>query len=172
MPNIPTTAKASARQENTLDQLFPNWRDEQWKCSKQEPGFTPVPRTLSLIAGLTKHLREKKKDDPSIVYFDLWFRAFNGLVEIRDERELAYSCGFTTNRGVRTWRERVACLEKQGFIKSATRCGSISHIFLRNPDMVVSQLSAKRKLPKDWENEYEMRMKEIKAKRWEKPKAK
>ena len=39
-----------------------------------------------------------------------------------------------------------------------------------NPDMVVSKLDRENKLPKDWKKEYEYKMAEIKAKRWEWPK--
>ena len=118
---IPKTElkKITSKQEQTLDQFFSGWKDEVWKWSKQEPGWTPVPRTLSLITVLIKHLREKKNNDPSMVYLDLWFRAYNGLLDVRNEQEFAYSCGFTAKRGIRTWTERILWLEKQGFIRTA-----------------------------------------------------
>ncbi len=169
--NLAAKGKATLKREQILDQYFPTWRDEVWKHSAQEPGFTPVPRTLSLITVLLKGLRDHKRDDPSMVYLDLWFRAFHGLVEVRQEAEFAHSCGFSASRGIRSWRERIAWLEKNGFIRTAKRWGdSISTIFLRHPDMVVRELEDKGSLPEAWKKEYEIKMKEIKAKRWDPPK--
>ena len=104
-----------------------------------------------------------------MVYLDLWFRAFNGLVDIRSEREVAYSCGFTKDRGIRSWRERILELEKQGFVRIGKRCDSIGHIFLVDPDMVVQRLERAGVLNESWKNEYEIRMKDIGAKRWMPP---
>ena len=170
MVTLKTSGKATLRREQLLDQFFPGWKEEAWKCSGLEPGFTPVPRTLSFISILIRELREEKGDDPSRVYLDLWFRAFKGqLVEVRDPRECAYCCGFTGERGLRSWHDRIMWLADQGFIRTAKMYGNeISHIFLRDPDMVVWKLKSDGKLPATWKVDlYEMKMKSIKARRWE-----
>lgn len=164
------STKAALKREQICDRWFSGWKNEQWRASSEEPGFAIVPRTLNLIALLTKLLSDKK-GDPSIVYIDLWLRSFDGLVDVRDEREFAYACGFSPERGKRSWRERITWLEKQGFIRTVARWSdSISHIFLVNPDKVVAKLDEKNKLPDAWRKEYEMKMTEIKAKRWQPPK--
>ena len=46
------------------------------------------------------------RQDPSSAYLALWARHLDsGIVEITNERELAYEAGYTGNRALRTWQE-------------------------------------------------------------------
>lgn len=160
--------RAKERRTNVLDQYFPSWKEELW-LPVQEPGFIAAPRTLGLITVLIRQLI--KGEDASRVYLDLWYRVFGeGLVEVREEKEFAYSSGLSPTRGVRSWRDRVALLKKCGFIKTAKRWDNeFYYIFLRHPDCVVQELDRDGVVPDSWKHEYEKRKVEIGAKSWERP---
>jgi hypothetical protein len=108
-----------------------------------------------------------------MVYLALWCRVFDegidaGLIEVRDEKDFAVASGFTADRGVRTWRERLRALETLGFIRIERHWGddAITHILILDPDMAVKNLEKRRGLPDSWRRAYERRCEETKATRW------
>jgi len=162
---------ADKRRLEICTEYWPNWQDEQWiGDSTSNKGWVIVPRTIDLVATLAKRLKPKKSSDPSRIYLNLWCRVFSqGVVEVRDERELMYACGYSPSRGRRTWREGLAALEKLGLIIVVKPWGddAIGFICLRHPDLAVQRLDEKGLVPHEWKAAYEARMKEIGASHWQ-----
>jgi hypothetical protein len=106
--------------------------------------------------------------DLTRVYLDLWGRVFDeGVVEISDQAEFAYSSGFYGNRGVRSWRERLETLAQLGFVRVASRWRDDIHcVMLVHPDKVIQELEREGKIPELWKARYLARLEEIGAKRW------
>jgi len=112
---------------------------------------------------LIKHL--SKKGNPSLVYFELWARAFDEhIITVIDEDASAYACGYVGTRAVRTWREHIFALCELGFIKVAAQGNrEIAHILLLNPLSVCADLFQRKKIPAEWWNAFISRAGEIDA---------
>jgi len=130
---------AANRRLNLRTRLFPDLREEDLWSRTRFIGFTSIPRTLSIIVRIIDNLDEKSSGK---VYLDLWCRAFDDyFIDVRDEYEFAYSSGYSGQRAVRTWRERVRVLKENGFIRfTKTPDGRVRHIVLLDPHPVIDQL--------------------------------
>jgi hypothetical protein len=108
---------------------------------------------LPLILWLIDDLAGKGKEC-SKVYLDLLSRDFGqGLVEIRDEADHAYCAGFITDRGPRSWRERIVILKELGFVRVAPRGNrEIGYLLLVHPLLAVKSLRAAKRVPDRWWN--------------------
>ena len=98
-------------------QLWPNIPgDKNWN-RKVSDGFTTIPRTLALVGMIADMLADKNKRVSS-TYWGLWCRVWDtGVVIIENEYELATEAGFTGERRVYTWRDRIKQLIKMNFIE-------------------------------------------------------
>jgi hypothetical protein len=140
---------AAVRRRATMrDQLFPDVSEEQLWNRKEFTGFTTIPRTLSLVLRIVDGLNEKSAGR---VYFDLWCRAFDDyFIDVRDEYEFAYSSGYSGQRAIRSWRERMGVLTEHGFIQVAlTAGGRYRHVLLLNPHPVIERLFDQKKVSQD-----------------------
>jgi len=116
---------------------------------------------------LIRYLSEKG-EDLSRVYQELWYRVNDdGLVEIRDEKEIAFACGYAPDsRGVRSLKDRIRQLKDLGFVRTAKRFTQEHYyVFIQNPELVVRKVEDKGKLPEAWVSEYEKRIDETGARR-------
>lgn len=116
---------------------------------------------LPLIVVLIRDL--SNKSDPSSVYWDLWARVFDeGFLAIRNPAELAYSSGYSGQRAVRTWTERMRQLKELGFIDFKPRTGSeIGYVLMLNPITRACQLRAEGKASEVWWNAFVERAEEV-----------
>ncbi len=75
-------------------------------------------------------------------YIHLWSLSFDDyVIEIRDESEAAYHAGYTGQRAIRTWRERIDVLEEFGFVRvQKGPNGTYNYILLLEPHVVVEEL--------------------------------
>jgi hypothetical protein len=133
-------------------------RETPWRgAGSGERGWFAAPRTLPLILTLLARLKEvHKNQDVSMVYLELLSRQMGqGIVRIENERDHAYASGYTGERGVRTWLERMNILEDLGFIKSASRSGQrFGIVCLIHPTVAIHRLLEAGRIPQDrwWEN--------------------
>ena len=110
---------ATARQSKTRAQrikdravqrrqeLWPEIPTEKNWNRKGSYGFSTVPRTLALVGMIADTLAEKNKRVSS-TYWGLWCRVWDtGVVIIENEYELATEAGFSGERRVYTWRDRI-----------------------------------------------------------------
>ena len=129
-----------ARTAALRKQHFPDMGDEElWQHAKY-PGFTPVPRTMPIIMNIIDDLTKGKP--ASMTYFSLWCKSFEEMyVNLSSAEDLAFYSGFTGQRAVRTWRERMESLARLGFVKTAPGPrGGMSHAAIPNPHFVIRRL--------------------------------
>jgi hypothetical protein len=169
--------KVTVAQRRRLARRAALWPDSHKLIydKREESGFCTVPRTLSLVGTLIKHLSARV--DPSKAYWDLWLRQRDdGFVEVEDQEEMAASCGYVRPpRNVRTWREAIDELERLGFIKVAGKgTRKYAFILLHHPHDVVQWMrdTKPNSIPDWWWSLFENRVMDIGAKlRWTPPKA-
>jgi hypothetical protein len=155
--------KAEIRRREFRDSLWPDANSIAYD-RHVEKGFATIPRTLPIVATLVKELTAKI--DASRVYLDLWGRAFDdGLVEIDDEFEFAYACGYNfESRARRTWHERMVKLENLGFIRAKAKGPRrFGYVLLVHPHLAVQQLRVAGLLPVWWLELFDRRIREIGA---------
>ncbi len=128
-----------------------------------EKGFIKATRALPLVLGLLGSKEISGDKDPTRVYLELLGRCMDsGIVELGSEAEHAYAAGYTTDRGVRTWRERMDILEDIGFIKSKGLPGQKRKwVLLTDIDLAVEKLQKAKKVPVEWTELYEARKREV-----------
>jgi hypothetical protein len=152
------------RRRERRDQMWPDSEHEIYN-RRGETGFCTVPRTLSLVATLTKLIG---KGDPSRVYLDLWmWQRDDGFVEILDPIEMAASAGLSGNRAVKGWKSKLDELERLGFVRIKGK-GNQRHkfILLLHPHDVVLRIQRDSPglIPADWWSYFELRIQDIGAK--------
>jgi len=141
-----------------------NLRDRFWLganawTGEDSKGWFRAPRTLPLLVTLLKSKALSGRQDPSSAYLALWARHLDsGIVEITNERELAYEAGYTGNRALRTWQERMRLLEALGFIK-AQKIGNepYRYVLMVDPATVVGALVKKGRVDAAWLATYDAR---------------
>lgn len=115
------------------DSLFPGAANRLWQ-HQQHGGFVSVPKTLPFIARI---LDEMTKGAPvGKVYSTLWTFVWSNdaFVKMGRARDIAYACGFTGARGVRTLNDRLATLRDLGMIETAPGTdGDISFVYIPSP---------------------------------------
>ena len=118
--------------------LWPDISNEQTWDRKRSAGFTTIPRMLALIGTIADQLAEKNKR-VSATYWGLWCRVWDtGVISVESEYELATEAGFTGERRVYTWRDRVKQLASLGFIQiKAGGKGPYQHVLILNPYRIL-----------------------------------
>lgn len=114
--------------------------DELWSRGRYD-GFTTIPRTMPLIMNIIDDLSKGSKHT-SITYLALWGHAFDEMyVSLQNADDLAFYSGFTGQRAVRTWKERIKALDELDFIRTAPgTSGPYSHAVILNPHFVIRRL--------------------------------
>lgn len=122
------------RRKDLRKSLWPEVEESQLWLRSQRVGFTTVPRTMPLIGQILDQLSGKGFPLFS-TYLTLWCWVFDeGIVEIRNPRELAHEAGFGGPRAEATWRSRMRRLEDLGFIKAKPGlAGDFQYVLLLNP---------------------------------------
>ena len=139
-------------------------RDRLWPGAKawtgeDSKGWFRAPRTLPLLLMLLRSKKLSGRQDPSSVYLGLWARHFDsGIIEITNELEMAYEAGYTGGRALRTWQERMALLQKHGFIKFEEAANQKHrYVLLVEPSEVIKVLVKKDLVDKQWHTTYDTR---------------
>lgn len=140
------------------------WAGEDAWTGDNEKGFFQAPRTLPLILLLISMKRIGTKGNAARVYLELWSRHMGGgVIEMKHEGDHAYAAGYVGNRAMRTWRDHMVLLEKNGFIKTkASGNQRFKYVMLVHPTAVVEKLRAEGKIDPHWLATYEMRQIETK----------
>ena len=131
---IKTKKTATDRRKAMRERLWPDVTEDRLWLRKQRTGFTTIPRTMPLIGQVLDQL--SGKGFPLMTtYLTLWCWVFDeGLVEIRNPREMANESGFSGPRAEATWRSRMRRLEELGFILTkAGLAGDFQYVLLLNP---------------------------------------
>ncbi|ESX68764.1 hypothetical protein NKJ87_06330 [Mesorhizobium sp. M0027] len=105
---------------------------------KTAKGFTTIPRTMPLIGAIMDALSGKGKP-VARTFLELWCRSNDdGFVTLSKQAETAFASGFSGERTVSTWKERVRRLEELGFlITKPGVSGNLHYVQLWNPYIVI-----------------------------------
>lgn len=160
-------AKASAiltRQLEVRKKLWPQISDKMTWNRRDRDGFVTMPRTMPLIMRIMDHLAGKGSP-VSLVYLDLWCRTFDeAFLQITKTEEMATYAGFSGQRAVRTWKERLVRLAELEFIN--TKYGmskEVKFVLILNPYHVIAKAYAAGKVPVEMWNSLMVRSAEIGA---------
>lgn len=120
-------------------QLWPDLDEKRLWLRNEKDGFTTIPRTMPLICFIIDCLSKGKPI--SSAYLELWCRAYDEcFVTLYNHQEHALHSGFSGQRAVNTWRERIRILGDLGFIDlKAGPSGEISYALIYNPYEIIKQ---------------------------------
>jgi len=147
-----TKKRASKMSKRTLDlrsQLWPELDESQlWKRTTAK-GFTTIPRTMPHILDIMDDLAGKGTP-VSKVYLSLWCRVFDeGMLEIKSYDDLAFEAGFSGQRAITTWKQRMYLLVELGFIRAEKGArGEFDYLLLLNPYPIIKLLYNDKKIQK------------------------
>ncbi|MGC4026209.1 MAG: hypothetical protein QM744_14335 [Mesorhizobium sp.] len=130
--------KIEMRQAELRQQVFGEINPKSTWNRLRATGFTTIPRTIPLLGAIMDGLAGKGKP-VSRTYLELWSRANDdGFAVLSKQHDIAFASGFTTQRAVSTWKERLRLLEELWFIKTAPgTSGSTHYVQIWNPYLVV-----------------------------------
>jgi hypothetical protein len=145
------SAASSARRiskgkERALQMRFENWPDvpdaHLWNRARCH-GYTTVPRTVAMVMNIIDSL--SKNQPAGRTYFGLWCRTYDeSVVIIENPLSLAFEAGFSGERAVTTWRQRMQSLLDLGFIDAKPgSSGDFHFVLLYNPHWVVWKLKTR-----------------------------
>jgi len=145
--------------------LWPSLDENQLWVRTQRDGFITIPRLMPLIMQIMDAMSKGKP--VSSTYFELWCRSYDlCMVTLSKPHELAFHSGFSGQRALSTWKERLKILQELGFIDvKPGPNGPMSYVLLWNPYHVIQELHKKKQpgLAEDAYNALRARMIEIKA---------
>lgn len=134
-----TTTRGRAIRERDIqlrDSLYPGAAERLWDRQRFH-GFATIPKTMPYICRI---LDEMSKGAPlASTYLALWCATWdNAFVKLTRLPDLAFSAGFSGQRGSRTFQDRLKRLADLGFAEIQP---SGSHVFglvfLPNPHIVI-----------------------------------
>lgn len=121
--------------------IFPDLDENRvWniKDTAKTKGYSSMPRTITLIGAMADLMGGKGKPVAS-TYLELWCRADEqGFVNVSKHIDVSFASGFSGERGVSTWKQRIRKLEELGFIsiKSGTS-GNVHYVQIWNPYLII-----------------------------------
>ena len=135
--------RRSRAQEKSLklrEEYWPDLKDGDLWDRKKHHGFTTIPRTMPLLMNIIDSLSKNRPAGQA--YLVLWCRAFDeSLVVIENPATFAAESGFTGERALTTWRQRMRTLQELGFIDCKDgSSGAFHYVLLRDPHTVVRKL--------------------------------
>lgn len=134
-----------------------------WDRTERD-GFATVPRGLPLIMNIMDGL-SGKGFPVGQTYFEMWCRLYDELfLTLNRPEEMAFYAGFTGQRAVRTWKDRVRRLADLGFIDlKSGPLGDMSYAIFFNPYHVIKRAYLKGLVAEDKYRALVIRMNEIGA---------
>jgi hypothetical protein len=97
---------------------------------------------------------------------ELWCKDWGqGIISIQDEQECAFAAGYSGNRAVRTWKERMYALVELGFILAKQEGNrEYGQVLLLNPLAVAARLRGEGRVSDEWWTAFVRRANDIGAK--------
>ena len=121
--------------------LFPEQDGKRYwdvKDRAKTKGYTSMPRTIPLIGAMADLMAGKGKPVTS-TYLELWCRCNEqGFVNVSKHSDVSFASGFSGERGISTWKQRLRKLEALGFISvQSGTAGDIHYVQIWNPYLVI-----------------------------------
>lgn len=128
------------RQIAARKKLWPEVTPRMLWDRKASDGFVTVPRVMPLMMSIMDDL-SGKGFPVGQTYFEMWCRLFDELfLTLNRPEEMAFHAGFSGQRALRTWRDRVKRLADLGFIGlKEGPLGECSYAVFFNPYHVVKR---------------------------------
>lgn len=128
------------RQLEARKRLWPDVTDDMLWNWKHKKGFVPVPRLLPLIMNIMDDL-SGKGFPVGQTYFEMWSRLYDELfLTLNRPDEMAFHAGFSGQRALRTWKDRVKRLVELRFIDAKPGpLGEFSYVIFFNPYHVIKR---------------------------------
>jgi hypothetical protein len=144
--------KHSERRLALRDEIFP----DEVAYEPPEKGWFKVSRGLPLLLALMSSKKVSGELDPTRVYVELLASHIDGeFIELSSEADHALASGYSGDRAVRTWRERMKALERAGFIRTkSTSTQAYKYVLLVPPEEALDKLRKGNKVPPDWSAAY------------------
>ncbi|GFE77724.1 hypothetical protein [Novosphingobium sp. TCA1] len=158
------TRSILARQLEARKKIWPEITTEMLWDRRERDGFVTMPRAMPLIMNIMDGLSDKGFP-VSQTYLELWCRLYDELfLTLNRQDEMAFFAGFTGQRALRTWKDRVTRLANLGFIDvKSGPTGPLSYAVFFNPYHVIRKFYLKGKVPEDQYRALEIRANEIGA---------
>jgi|SRR6185437_7341248 len=143
MITVSAAKRVSKAQERALQLRQDFWsdisEDSLWH-RKKHAGYTSIPRTMPILMNIIDAL--SKNQPAGRTYFVLWSRTYDeSLLIIDNPMTLAWEAGFSGERALSTWKQRMRTLESLGFILAKDgAAGAFHYVLLLNPHQVVWKL--------------------------------
>lgn len=119
------------------DSMWPGAEERLWH-PKTHAAYISIPKTLPFLGRM---MDEMSKNFPvSETYNALWCWTWdnNAFVRLNRIDEMAFAAGFTGQRGVRTFQDRLKRLEALSFVElKAAGNSKMAFAFLPNPHTVI-----------------------------------
>lgn len=131
------------------EQLWPGSEDRVWPPQDTTGGWAKISRIVPLVlTAIDKSGLRKKSEDVARTYIELLCRNMDvGFVEVPDEDEAAVMTGFSGNRRVRTWRDRVFALQRLHLIEIDVVGGrKIGAILMLDPREALEWMRREKKI--------------------------
>jgi hypothetical protein len=162
-----TAARTSAilkRQLETREKLWPGVTNAQLWMRLERQGFATMPRLMPQIMDIMDDLAGKGTPVGQ-TYLEMWCRLRDeGFLVLNSHEEMAFCAGFSGQRAVRTWRERVRKLADLGFIDVLPGpTGDLSYALFYNPYHVLKRHYLAGRIQKKKWTTLEVRATEVKA---------
>lgn len=133
--------RSNDKQSSMQVKLFPEQDEKKYwdvKNRARTKGYTSMPRTIPLIGALADLMAGKGKPVTS-TYLELWCRCNEqGFVNVSKHSDVSFASGFSGERGISTWKQRLKKLEALGFISiQSGTAGDIHYVQIWNPYLVI-----------------------------------
>lgn len=153
-----------ARQLEARAKIWPDVTNLMLWDRNERDGFSTVPRTMPLIMNIMDGLSDKGFPVGQ-TYLELWCRLYDELfLTLNRPEEMAFYAGFTGQRAVRTWKDRVKRLADLGFIDlKSGPLGDMSYAIFFNPYHVIKRAYLRGKVHEDKYRALVIRANEISA---------
>jgi hypothetical protein len=122
-------------------EFWPNITNEELWDRTRNDGYTTVPRTMPFIMEIINNLSNKGQPAGQ-VYFVLWCHVFyESSLIIENPLLFAAETGFSGERALTTWKQRMKTLQELGFIDAkAGSSGDFHYVLILNPHVVIPKL--------------------------------
>jgi len=133
-------SKAQEKAKALRESCWPGFDEKKLWSTSTCKGYTTIPRTLPLIMNIIDALTKNKPAGRA--YFVMWCRSYDqSLVVIDNPLTLAIEAGFTGERALSTWKDRMRSLVDLGFILAKDGpAGTYQFVLMLNPHKVVWDL--------------------------------
>jgi len=162
--NSPKAKHILERQIALRETLWPGITNRHLWYRKERDGFATMPRLMPLIMNSMDHL-SGKGFPVGQVYLDLWCRTMDeGFLQLNRPEEMAFHSGFSGQRAVRTWKDRMKRLAELGFLGIIPGpLGDMSFAILYNPFHVLKRAHLAGALPENYWRSLVIRANEVSA---------